>query len=442
MNRFLRLLLMPVGVLGLTVGINGLHPSLGLAPSLEEPYEQNAQEDDQDIEGLTLEELYELRDRLQSQLDKPDAVPTMVNVGVFGVPMDTLELLQAVEIQIQIEETANELWNTAIRSATDALALAERPNPDQAMYGQIHDLWVTAVDALEEIPDRSLRSAAAAAKLEEYQTHLTRAAYNYDTARSGFLEEIVNRTGLNPNQVFITVCHIEGECRRWNGNTRPASAASLIKLPIAVALMAKVEEENINLETKILASYSNFTEDAYYTKIEVGKEYTLLTLMRHMINRSSNIATNQLIDYLGMDYINQVMRDRGYDNTFVGFKMVGESTFPANAGFAANTITTDDLTEMMRQIYAQEHPGDEVLIDALVSQYDSVMGHGGLRNTLAFWMGEKPGQNSRALGTTVAFQLQGEMYFTTVVLNYSGNERAVRNCISDIAKHLTEHNGF
>jgi beta-lactamase class A len=441
MKRVWRLGLVPAGVLGVTIAIYGLYPSLSLAPSLEEPYgEAPLLVDRQPIDGRSLEELYTLRDRLRQQLEQPSAMPTMVQPGVFATPTRQLEILQAVEIQIQIEETANEYWEQALNSATEALALRDQPDQSKTTYRQVYTLWQTAIDALERIPDRSLRSPDVPAKITEYQSHLARAAYNYDTARSEFLEEIARGTGLEPNRVFITVCNLAGECRRWNGSTRPASPASLIKVPVAVALMQKVIEEDISLETKLMVSRGNFTEDA--SDIWVGKEYTLRTLMRRMINQSSNIATNQLIDYLGMDYINQVMRDRGYEDTSVGSKLVGQTVVPANLGGGANTITTDDLTEMMRQIYAQENPGDGVLLEALASQYDTVMGYDGLRNTHAFWMGEKPGQNSKALGTTVAFLLEEEMYFATVVLNYSANERAVRTCISDIAKYLTEHGGF
>ncbi|NJN87588.1 MAG: serine hydrolase [Leptolyngbyaceae cyanobacterium SL_7_1] len=180
----------------------------------------------------------------------------------------------------------------------------------------------------------------------------------------------------------------------------------------------------------------NYTEDA--SDIWAGAEYPLRKILMRMINQSSNIATNQLIDYVGRDYINQVMRDRGFSKTLVNYKMVGESTYPANAGSTPNRTTTDELTEMMRQIYRQEHPGDEVLIDALASQYDIVLGHDGLRGTDALWMGEKTGQNSKALGTTLAFQMSGEMYFATVILDYSANERALRNAVKAIAKHIME----
>jgi beta-lactamase class A len=351
-----------------------------------------------------------------------------------------MQTLQAVEIRIQIEETAREKWGEAIRQANQALELQQSSSSSTETLQQIYTTWQSAIDALREVPDQSLMTKAAQEKLNAYETNLELAAYNYDTARSGFLEAIAERTGLPIEDVHITVCHIDGECRRLNGNVPLASPASLIKVPIAVALMEKVTSAGINLDTKILVNRGNYTEDA--SDIWVGVEYSLRKLVMRMINQSSNIATNQFIDYLGRDYINQVMRDRGYNVTFVDYKVVGENTYPANAGSIPNRSTTNELTEMMRQIYRQEHRGDDVLIDALTTQYDTVLAHDGLKGTNATWMGEKTGQNSKVLGTTYAFKIAQEMYIATIALDYSGNERAIRQCVKDIAKHIMENRGL
>jgi len=133
------------------------------------------------------------------------------------------------------------------------------------------------------------------------------------------------------------------------------------------------------------------------------------------------------------------LSDRGYRVTRVNTKLVGERTYPSNAGVGPNEINTDELTEMMVSIYNQEHPGDDELIKTLMSQDDLVLGHQGLRNSKAFWMGEKTGQNSKALGTTVAFMLDDEYYILSVVLDNSGNERAIREVVNAIANHIDQN---
>lgn len=435
MSRVGSLLLTLMGGVGVWTTFVLVSPGMGLAPALETPHSGLPPLP----EELPLEELYAMRDRLQAKLQTPAARVTMISTGIFSAPTETLEQLQAVEIRIQIEEIARSQWQEAINLASEAAELSQA----EVTLNNLEErdrLWREAIDLLQEISSQASLHQDVPAKLEEYRTYHRQVAYAYDTARSDFLEEIAETTGLPSDQVHITVCHLEGECRRWNGNIAPASPASLIKLPVAVALMQKVEEENIDLDSKVVVSRGNYTEDA--SDIWVGAEYTLRRLMMRMINQSSNIATNELIDYVGWDYLNQVMRDRGFPNTFIGYKLVGERTFPSNAGGTPNRMTTDEMTEMMRQIYRQELPGHEVLVDALVSQYDTVLGYQGLRGTTAIWMGEKTGQNSKALGTTYAFQIDQEMYLATIVLDYSANERALRRCVNDIAKHIMANDGL
>lgn len=430
------LLLIPAS-LGMLAAAVFLPTKKAFAPPIETPYTQPPQ-----VPAITsIEDLYQMRDRLQAELKSPGSMPSLTTAGAFSTPTKTLQMLQAVEIRIGVEETAKENWNQAFQASEQAQALTQRANAagdeSEKTLGEIHTQWQEAVNSLKSITPSSLIADEAKAKQEEYQNYLDNAAYNYDTARSSFLEPIAEKTGLPIDSVHITVCHLEGECRRLNGGVPPASPASLIKVPVAVALMEKVEEENINLDNKILVARGNYTEDA--SDIWVGAEYPLKRILQRMINQSSNIATNQLIEYVGRDRINEIMSDRGFDITRINTKLVGESTYPANAGVGPNEITMDELTEMMRQIYQQQHPGDEVLIDAMASQEDTVLGYDGLKPTAAIWLGEKTGQNSKVLGTTLAMKIANETYVMSISIDYSGNERAIRQAVRDVANHIAKN---
>ncbi|HEY9625292.1 MAG TPA: serine hydrolase [Crinalium sp.] len=430
MRWLLYLLVAPVSSLLVLAGVEGARPSLSLAPVINLPFTKPVVEP----QYQSLQDLYDMRDRLETQvrLNPPTLIAS--NVGVFSVPTKELQELQTTEIRIQIEENAKRSWDQAINFANEATQLSTQPNPSTETLGKLAALWRQSIQSLQAIPNDTLMTQMAASKLVEYQANSKAASYKYDTARSGFLEAIAERTGLPTTDVFITVCTLEGECRRWQGNVEPASPASLIKVPIAIAFMQKVTSENINLDTKITVNPGNYTEDA--SDIWAGSEYPLRKLLMRMINQSSNIATNQLIDFVGREYINRTLRDRGFTVTFVDYKLVGDSVYPANAGSIPNRFTTDELTEMMRQIYKEEHPGDNILIEALASQYDTVLGYDGLRNSKAIWMGEKTGQNSQMLGTTLAFTINGKYYIATIALNYSANESAIRQCVNDIAKYI------
>lgn len=237
---------------------------------------------------------------------------------------------------------------------------------------------------------------------------------------------------------MLTVCTLQRDCVDLRGNQPPASPASLIKVPVAIALLHKTGEEKISLEQKVLVVGGNFTEDA--SSIQARKSYSLKDLMGQMIDHSSNIATNQLIDYLGSDYINKYLESQGYKFTKVNFKLMGDRIMPWRPGTGRNRLTSNELTEMMVQVYNYEHPSSQVLIDALNRQYDRVIGYAGLQGLpKTQWLGEKTGQNSRVIGTTVAAQINGEKYIITAIDNNTANVSQISKSIHKIAEYIVEN---
>lgn len=427
------LVIAPVTTVGL-VAASSLLRSPAWAPVLETPHSETVEVP----QAESLDEWYAIRDRLQEELANQPPVLISSRTGTATAPTELLQTLQAVEIRIQVEETAKELWEQALAAGSEAAQLGVGDDAPKEDLKHAYELWKEAIDTLQEIPEDSLLADEAAAKIAEYEPNYGVAAYRYDTARSGFLVPIAEQTGMG-DRVRITVCSLERECRRLRGNEPPASPASLIKVPVAMALMEKLATENIDPETKIVVSRGNWTEDA--AKIWVGSEYTLRKIMYDMIALSGNIATNELIDYVGRDAINQMLRDRGYTVTTVNTKLVGLRTYPVNAGVGPNVINSDELTDMMVSIYNNEHPGDELILDALVNQYDWDLGYSATKLP-AVWIGEKTGQNSKVLGTTTAVSINGKRYVITVTIDYTANEPAVRSVVRGIVEHLMEHDGF
>ncbi|MGI8935942.1 MAG: serine hydrolase, partial [Phormidesmis sp.] len=277
--------------------------------------------------------------------------------------------------------------------------------------------------------------------------------------------DILSGIRVNPDLVHVTLCQIDpvetrlsahtvsqqdsqaqsgqidGDlCRHHRGDQPMASPASLIKVPVAVALMHKVTAEEIDLDSEIYIDPGNFTEDAQGAVIEVGNEYPLRKVMSSMINQSNNTATNQLIDYVGRDYIAKALNDLGYTDTYAGHKLVGDRVMPQNSGSRGNRLTTNTMTAMMVQIYQLETPGDEELVSALVSQHDQELGYEALKDLgpAVHWIGEKTGQNNRVLGSTLAVKIGEERYALTVALDHSGDVVAMQQIIRAIAAHLLE----
>ena len=320
----------------------------------------------------SLDELYKIRDRLITELEQPDnpsPEPTILSglVPFAANPQEQLlQQLQGVEAQILVEQRANDNLQQAVRLANRAVETKRQQNKSIASSQQTQFFWHQALNNLQEVPQNSFLASLTASKTQEYRENLTAATFQVQQAKSDFLGALARESGLSA-QASIGICNLSRECVNLRGDVPPVSPASLIKLPIAVALMQKVEKEKISLNQEVFVNRGNFTEDAS-AKITSNRNYPLQLLLEEMIYRSSNIATNQLIDYLGSDYINQYLDNSGYEVTRVNFKLMGERIMPSNPGSGRNRLTANELTEMMVQIYNGETPGAKLLIETLNRQ--------------------------------------------------------------------------
>ncbi|MFM6190812.1 MAG: serine hydrolase [Planktothrix sp.] len=393
----------------------------------------------------SLKELITLRDRLIQELETPPKErpePNFFN-SLFTDPLQfepnetLLQKLKTVEVQILVEERAEDNWQQAIRLATQAQKVANPDDPSPQQRKQVQDLWQKAINNLQEIPPHSLLARQTSEKIKDYESSLSEITDELLDARAKILEQIRQESGLT-RQAMLTVCTLKRDCVDLRGNQPPASPASLIKVPVAIALLHKTAEEKISLDQKVMVERGNFTEDA--SSIQARQSYSLKDLMGVMIDHSSNIATNQLIDYLGSDYINKFLDAEGYKFTRVNFKLMGDHIMPWRPGKGRNRLTSNELTEMMVEVYNYEHPSSQVLIDALNRQYDRVIGYAGLQGLpKTKWLGEKTGQNSRVIGTTVAAQINGEKYIITAIDNNTANVPQISKSVNKIAKYIVEN---
>lgn len=394
----------------------------------------------------SLDELYKIRDRLVTQLEQPaspSAEPTLLSglAPFAGNPQEKLvQQLQEVEVQILVEQRANDNLQQAVRLANRAVETGQKSNQSIESSQQTQFLWHQALNNLQEVPQNSFLAPLTASKSQEYRENLTTAASQVQQAKSDFLAEVARSSGLS-NRASIGICHLSRECVNLRGDVPPVSPASLIKVPIAVALMQKLDQEKISLNHEVFVDRGNFTEDSS-TKILSDRNYPVQLLLEEMIDRSSNIATNQLIDYLGADYINQFLANRGYQVTRVNFKLMGEKTMPANPGSGPNRVTANELTEMMVQIYNGETPGAKLLVETLNQQYDRALGFAALKGTKAQWLGEKTGENSLVLGTTLAMDIDGEAYVMTVIDSRTSGDLQIRKSIAKIADYISNNPSF
>ena len=323
-----------------------------------------------------------------------------------------LKALAEVELRLQQELIAHQTWNQARVAAMGAVAQGEVMPPTLASWEAAAVQWQESIAWLEQIPPESLWGSLAADRQVTYRNNLRIARYAAAELKPNPLKNAAQTQKIG-TRTTLSVCQMAGDCRALRGDTAIIRPASLSKIAIALALTLELSSKKIPLNTKISVNFGNNTEDG--GEVRGGQTYTLETLLRHMLANSSNVASNQLIDYLGWETLNKRLKDQGYNTSRVTFKFVGEQMMPSQPGTQANVLTAQELTDMVRDLYTGDYAGRRVVLEALGDQIDRDLAYTAFQGTAAEWIGEKTGRTSETTGTTVIFGLEDQIYVLSVI---------------------------
>ena len=143
--------------------------------------------------------------------------------------------------------------------------------------------------------------------------------------------------------------------------------ASCIKLFILADLFNQIEKGKKSLDDILEYEESNYINGSGVLRnLDMGIKMTVKNFATLMIIVSDNIATNMMIDYLGIDNINNSIREFGLQNTvlhnkidFEKYDKLGTST-PRDYGFMLESIIQGTLisksaSEQMLEILRKQH---------------------------------------------------------------------------------------
>lgn len=127
--------------------------------------------------------------------------------------------------------------------------------------------------------------------------------------------------------------------QKWIHGSRPMRSASLIKLFIMVEAFGQISAGQLGPAGNLSFSESERVGGAgLLQELPAGTSRTVLELIELMITESDNIATNLLIDRLGMDRINARIKALGCPDSILRRKMMD---------FAAAATGVENLTSVM-----------------------------------------------------------------------------------------------
>lgn len=128
------------------------------------------------------------------------------------------------------------------------------------------------------------------------------------------------------------------------------SSASLIKVPILLAVLHHVESNNVRLEQVLTITPKDWVDFSVISEQQLESS-TIYELLVWMIITSDNTATNILIDCMGMDALNRYFHKIGLKHTVLQRKMMDIERL---ANGIDNVTTVRDMAHVFRHIYRQD----------------------------------------------------------------------------------------
>jgi beta-lactamase class A len=157
----------------------------------------------------------------------------------------------------------------------------------------------------------------------------------------------------------------------WSYGVRPDEeffSASIIKVPVMVAVYRKVDEGEISFSQMVEIQDEDWASGAGWLQWEQpGTKQTVGDLLYLMMGQSDNVATNTLVRLVGgRDHVNEVALSLGAKNTVLYQKLSSER---AAVPSLDNRTTPRDMATMMGKIATGEAASDASCKDMIDLMY-------------------------------------------------------------------------
>jgi len=145
-------------------------------------------------------------------------------------------------------------------------------------------------------------------------------------------------------------------------------SASMIKVFILATAMEIVKDGNLSLDQPMtIDAYNKVGGAGILAGYATGTQLPMREVLRDMIIHSDNTATNMMIDLLGMDTINDYIKEKGYSDTILQRKMM-------DFNGRENYTSAKDLGTFFMNLYNLQVVNstyDQLMLEIFKDQHDT-----------------------------------------------------------------------
>ena len=213
-------------------------------------------------------------------------------------------------------------------------------------------------------------------------------------------------------------------------------SASIIKVPIMIEALSRVDLGEINLDDKFNIGDDNKVDFSVITEQDL-KECTFEELIEWMIISSDNTATNVLIDILGLENINDRIKKLNMKNTLLERKMMD---FKAIEYGRNNYTSLNDMLIAMEGLYRGVLISSEMslkAIDILKNHRDNFMLKRYIRDNVT--LANKTGELDKLNNDVGIFYTKNHNYFIGIFVHDVKKNKDAYEIIGKISKEVYDY---
>lgn len=212
----------------------------------------------------------------------------------------------------------------------------------------------------------------------------------------------------------------------------PMPASALIGIPIMFTVASEANKGNLNLDEMAVFSYT-FSGRGNLKQDSSGQTFSVIYLLEQALQYSDNNAINSLIDYLGLERINQVCHEYGFTSVDMQRKIVSGSTD------LENYISAKDAAMMLNAVYQNNF--DRIGRDFLKQNFripESDSSNGGMYNSGRYYPDflNLNGVTETRYNEVGLFE-DGEKVFIISILTANGQHAASMDMVSRLTEYIT-----
>ena len=250
---------------------------------------------------------------------------------------------------------------------------------------------------------------------------------------SDYVDSLMSRNAGNAEYSFAVVDAANGELEGSSNAENQMSSSVLIGIPIMYAVEKDIEENRLNLDemVPVVATQGSRGSLYGYTSMSVGD------LLNYMLRNSSGDAINSLMDYMGIDHINDVCHADGFTSVELVAHIGQTEDYVSGRD---NFVSSQDLARILYTLYSNPKTGYGYVNESFLRSNFGIQGNlsnSGLGKNLSGVIGSFNGVKAKKFNELLLVDHgDGRVYIVAMMANGADYDKNLLPGFTEVGSYI------